>query len=121
MSRQRNGVCGATKITRSSTSFRVKPKNIATIDFGTTHCSVTYQLNAHLAADDTKPEILKLDESGPLAARVPSCILFDRQGKRRFFGYQAREQYYQMKHEERPDFIYFEQIKMKVQHDKVGM
>lgn len=120
MSRQRNGVCKATKSTRDSTCFREKPRNIATIDFGTTHCSVTYQLNAHLADGDQKPQILKLDESGPLAVRVPSCILFDREGKRRSFGYQARTQYYKMEQRTRPNFIYFEQIKMKLQHDKVG-
>ena len=120
MSRQRNGVCGAARSTRTSTCFRDKPQNIATIDFGTTRCSVTYQLNAHLTAGDVKPEILKIDESGPVAARVPSCILFDKEGIRRSFGYQARTDYYKMEQKLRPNFIYFEQIKMKLQHDKVG-
>ena len=120
MSRQRNGVCGAARSTRTSTSFRDKPRNVATIDFGTTRCSVTYQLNAHLAAGDEKPEILKIDESGPVAARVPSCILFDKEGIRHLFGYQARTEYYKMRQDLRPDFIYFEQIKMKLQHDEVG-
>ena len=118
--RKENGVSPAKRMTNNF-KFREKPKNIATIDFGTTHCSVAYKLNADVAPEKEKPEILKLDESGPLAVRVPSCIVFDSEGKRLYFGYQAREHYYRMDHAQRPNCIYFEHIKMKLQHDKVSL
>lgn len=115
-----NGVTGAYRKS-NTTGFRQTPRNIATIDFGTTHCSVTYKINAHLTSDTEKPELLKLDESGPLAVRVPSCIIFNQEGQRLFLGYQARNHYNRMDHSLRPCYIYFEHIKMSLQHDAVSL
>ena len=117
---QENGCPRAKRMDHSIHRFRTKPINIATIDFGTTHCSVTYQLNVDkLANGGEKPEILTLDDKGDRNVRVPSCILFDQSGHRVAFGYQAREQYYAMDHVLRPEFIYFEHVKMKLHHEKV--
>lgn len=99
--------------------FRSKPKFLATIDFGTTHCSVTYLVNADLVTDPTDtldPTTLKLDDEG--RTRVPSCILFDDRGNNIAFGYKARQRYADLKQEDRPRFIYFEHIKKHLQLEK---
>lgn len=105
---------------RSSQQFRPKPQNIAAIDFGTTHCSVAYQLNVtHVSAEDN-PIILKLDQNVSQSVRVPSCILFDRDGNRLSFGWEARDDYSGMDSDQRPEHIYMEHIKMKLHLEEVS-
>ena len=92
---------------------------IATIDFGTTHCSVAYLLRPDLAPNPSEvdPTVLKLDNAGK--NRVPSCILFDPNGKKIAFGYEARERFVALKSELIPQHFYFEHVKRHFQHEKV--
>ena len=114
-----NGTSKAVRIRDPSVSFRSTPKFLATIDFGTTHCSVTYIVNAHVHDNPSEmdPIILKLDEEG--RHRVPSCILFDSNGKKVAFGHKARTIYSGLDHEERPNYTYFEHIKRHLQREEV--
>ena len=97
------------------------PRFLATIDFGTTHCSVVYllrpDLEPHLTPSEVNPFELKLDNDGN--RRVPCCILFDSNGSKVAFGHEAREQYADLDREERPLYHYFEHVKKNLQHDKV--
>ena len=95
------------------------PRFLATIDFGTTHCSVAYLLRPDKKTNPSEvdPTLLTLDEDGN--RRVPSYILFDAGGKKIAFGKEAREQYAEFDHEERPQYHYFEHVKKKLQHDEV--
>lgn len=88
---------GASKAVRKPTRelsypFRETPEKLATIDFGTTHCSVTYLLGSDLLESDSLSELvptkLVLDRAGN--KRVPSCILFDHNGEFMYFGFEAR-------------------------------
>lgn len=99
--------------------FRTTPRFIATIDFGTTHCSIAYLLRPDEAIDlsEADPTLLSLDEA--LNKRVPSCILFNPNGNRIAFGYEAREQFRHLNHKMRPKYHYFEHVKRQLQHDKV--
>ena len=82
------------------------PKFVATIDFGTTHCSVAYLIRPDLEPNPSEvdPTILTLDNAGN--KRAPSCILFDSSGNKIAFGYEARELYASYKQELRPHFHY---------------
>ena len=99
--------------------FRATPRYLATIDFGTTHCSVAYLLRPDLATNPSEddPNILKLDSQGN--KRVPSCILFDMNGKMIAFGKEAREQFSSIESKKRPQYHYFEHVKKSLQHEKV--
>ena len=101
--------------------FSTVPQFLATIDFGTTHCSVAYllrpDLEPNLTPSEVDPIVLKLDNDGN--RRVPSCILFDPNGSKIAFGQEAREQYSALDHEERPLYHYFEHVKKNLQHDEV--
>ena len=95
------------------------PQFVATIDFGTTHCSVAYLLRPDLAEvpSEVVPTVLKLDTDGN--RRVPSCILFDPNGKKIAFGHEAREQFVALNRKLRPQFYYFEHVKKNLQHEEV--
>lgn len=99
--------------------FRTTPRFLATIDFGTTHCSVAYLLRPDQALNPSEidPLLLKLDDAGN--KRVPSCILFDMNGKKIAFGYEARDQFATLDNQTRPQFHYFEHVKRQLQHEKV--
>ena len=99
--------------------FRTTPKYLATIDFGTTHCSVAYLLRPDMATNPSEvdPTVLKLDNAGN--KRVPSCILFDSNGKKVAFGHEAREQFAALNHELRHQHHYFEHVKKNLQYEKV--
>ena len=97
--------------------------NVAAIDFGTTYCSISYTTEG---SDDINT--LKLNERWP---RVPTAILLYK-GKEvtddgencegvtiDSFGYSAQRNYQKIRTTERGDFIYFERIKMNLQHDQV--
>ena len=108
---------GRSKVDRKV--YRTTPQFITTIDFGTTHCSVAYLLRPDLESNPSEvdPTVLTLDNAGN--KRVPSCILFDPSGNKIAFGYEAREQFAALDHEERPQYYYFEHVKKNLQHDKV--
>ena len=77
--------------------------SIAAIDFGTTNCSVIYTVKR-----DESPQRLSLNKFD----RVPTAILFKPDGTINSFGYEARAQYLDLDDEDRPEYAYFEQIKM---------
>ena len=115
-----NGCRKATRkgYTELDFKFRAKPRFIATIDFGTTHCSVAYLNRPDLAPkpSEVDPILLSLDEQGN--KRVPSCILFDMNGERVAFGYEAREHFTTLK-SKRVEHYYFEHVKRLLQQEKV--
>ena len=103
----------------ATAATQTTPRFLATIDFGTTHCSVAYLLRPDKKPNPSEfdPTLLTLDEDGN--RRVPSYILFDASGKKIAFGKEAREQYADFDHEERPQYHYFEHVKKKLQHNEV--
>ena len=109
---------GCAKVTDRK-EFRNTPKFLATIDFGTTHCSVAYLLRPDQAPNPSEvdPTLLKLDNAGN--RRVPSCILFDSNGKMKAFGHEARDQFTALERKLKPDHHYFEHVKRHLQHEKV--
>ena len=115
-----NGCSKAERLPKSSSSFRATPHTIVTIDFGTTHCSLSYLygVNKHPNPLEIEPVLLSLDQQG--RKRVPSCILFDEQGKGKSFGYQARDEYATMGKRARTSHAYFEHIKKELKREKVS-
>ena len=95
------------------------PRFVTTIDFGTTHCSVAYLLRPDLEPilSEVDPTVLILDSAAN--RRVPSCILFDRNGTKMAFGHEARKRYADQKPELKPQYHYFEHVKKHLQHEKV--
>ena len=102
---------------RGCADFRTMPQFVTTIDFGTTHCSVAYLLRPDLEPKEVDPTVLKLDNDGN--RRVPSCILFDSNGKKIAFGHEAREQFATVNRKSKPQYYYFEHVKRDLQHEKV--
>ena len=98
--------------------------NVAAIDFGTTYCSIAYTA----AADETSS--LKLDD---IHTRVPTAILL-KKGKEisrdgssvgveciiDSFGYNAQDKYQKLRCRDKENYLYFERMKMRLQHDKVS-
>ena len=94
--------------------------NIAAIDFGTTYCSIAY------TTEDTDDiNSLKLNE---YHARVPTAILLykgkDADDKHigvsvNSFGYFAQKNYQTIRASNRDKVLYFERMKMNLQHDQV--
>lgn len=119
--KQSNGCTKAKRrgFTELGCEFRTTPHFLATIDFGTTHCSLAYLIGPDSAPNPSEvdPTLLKLDDAGN--KRVPSCILFDIHGKMVAFGHEAREQFAGLDHQLRPHFSYFEHVKKHLQHEKV--
>lgn len=108
-----NGCRLPKRILRTEAGCRPPSNCIAAIDFGTTNCSVAYNI---IPSGKTAPLLLQFP--GPFW-RVPTAILFDKDGAVRSFGEEARTKYYEMKAEEIQECAYFEQIKMDLQHDEV--
>ena len=104
----------------AATPTATTSKFVTTIDFGTTNCSVAYLIRPDLARNpsEVEPIVLKLDSSGN--RRVPSCILFDPNGKKIAFGYEAREQFADLNRDQRPRHHYFEHVKQHLQNEKVA-
>ena len=112
--RTSNGCQVAKRVPRSSTGFREPSRNVAAIDFGTTNCSVAY-----ITAKDNPelgPQRLQLNSN---YSRVPTAILFKRDGSFVSFGHEARNDYIGLDDAERLDYFYFEEIKMNLQSDEV--
>ena len=96
--------------------FRGDPEFcVATIDYGTTHCSVDYTL---YPGDNSKAKrvLLRIDEFRKLG-RVPNCILFNHHGKLIAFGYEARESYSNLSDVQLKKFFYFEHVKKTFQRE----
>ena len=100
--------------------------NIAAIDFGSTYCSVAYTTSA--AGDDINS--LRLNE---VHSRVPTAILLKKQCEEvdgttsvgvkctvDSFGLDAQTRYQRLRRKDRPNHIYFERMKMRLQHDQVS-
>ena len=98
------------------------PPNIAAIDFGTTYSSVVYKTEG----DDTI-NYLKLNA---IYERVPTAILLqviDRPQDPHLpvkvivkeYGMRALTEYSRLRERDRKNYIYFERIKMTLQHDEV--
>ena len=100
--------------------------NIAAIDFGTTYCSL-----AITTEGDKSASCLKLDNYHP---RVPTAILLRKTDPANktakgdhtpngweitAFGIRAQELYAAMKAEDASTHLYFERVKMNLQHDQV--
>ena len=104
----------------AATPTATTSKFVTTIDFGTTNCSVAYLIRPDLARNpsEVEPIVLKLDSSGN--RRVPSCILFDPNGKKIAFGYEAREQFADLNRDQRRRHHYFEHVKQHLQNEKVA-
>ena len=111
-----NGCEVAKRVPRSEAKFRVPSKNIAAIDFGTTNCSVAYIT----ASDNPDLGPQRLPLSGTYH-RVPTAILFKHDGSFVSFGYEARNDYINLDDEDRPQYYYFEEIKMNLQLDEVSL
>ncbi len=118
--KSKNGCSKAIRVPRRSDSFRSKPNTVITIDFGTTHCSVSHLTGIKACPNPSalEPELLTLDNAG--RKRVPSCILFDRFGETKSFGHQAREEYASLQTELRPCYAFFEHVKKEIQRKKVS-
>ena len=98
-----NGAPRTRRVTRTEANFRPASPYVAAIDFGTTHCSVTYTL------DGSKiPIKCKLEGTHE---RVPNAILIDKTtNKVVSFGYKAQAMF--SKKREQQNYIYFERMKM---------
>ncbi len=118
---ERNGCAKANRVAKRFDSFRSRPDSIVTIDFGTTHCSLTYLTSIEAIQNPSaiEPVLLKLDTQG--RKRVPSSILFDQFGDRKSFGYPARDQYAKMLNPLRPSVAFFEHIKKDIQRKNVSL
>ena len=114
-----NGCRKAARKGYAYSNFRAKPSYVATVDFGTTHCSVAYfHYPDGVSANKVDPTLLQFgDKSGNV--REPSCILFDMNGNRVAFGSEARGQYTDLDSELKLQFHYFEHVKMELQHEQV--
>ena len=110
-----NGTSRFRKIKRVNSPFRNKNDNVAAIDFGTTYCSVAF-----ITKSDTSEEsIAKLNLDPHNHTRVPTAVIF-KDGKVYKFGFEARNHFTKLRPRDRMQYVYFEQIKMNLQHDEVS-
>ena len=109
-----NGCQVAKLVPRKDAGCRQPSDNIAAIDFGTTNCSVAYILPGEMG--ERGPTVLPFDGT---IYRVPTAVLFNKDGAVEAFGTTARKAYRNLDDEERLEWAYFEQIKMDLQHDEV--
>ena len=109
-----NGCPVARRIPRAVAGCRQPSSCIAAIDFGTTNCSVAYILPGE--TPEKGPNLLAFQGA---FFRVPTAILFNKDGVVRSFGHIARKNYRNQKVDQMQNCAYFEQIKMNLQHDEV--
>ncbi len=120
--RSKNGCSKADRVAKRSTdTFRSTPNSIVTIDFGTTHCSVSKLAGIRKCPNPSalEPVMLELDKEG--RKRVPSCVLFNQEGKLEFFGYNARNQYEKLTKEQKECSACFSHIKKEIQRKEVSI
>ena len=108
-----NGCAVARRVPRTDAGCREPSNYIAAIDFGTANCSVAYILPGEMT--EQGPNMLPFDT----IYRVPTAILFNKDGAATAFGATARRDYRNLEDVERLECAYFEQIKMDLQHDEV--
>ena len=105
----------------SKPKFRRSLKYVATIDFGTTHCSVAYVLFLNLLKNvpgvHLQPTLLALEGN---TKRIPNCVLFNNEGELEYLGVRARERWANMDHQQRPGYYYFDHVKKLLQYDEVS-
>ena len=96
--------------------------NIAALDFGTTYCSLAFTT----VGDDDKATCLKLDT---YRCRIPNAILLHKLDSSsatavsceiRAFGNKAQAMYTRLRPNEINQHLFFERIKMNLQHDPVS-
>ena len=109
-----NGCAVARRVPRKDAGCRQPSNNVAAIDFGTTNCSLAYILPGEMT--EHGPNMLPFDGT---FYRVPTAILFRKDGTVKSFGVTARKTYCNLEDDERLECAYFEQIKMDLQHDEV--
>ena len=92
------------------------PKYLSAIDFGTTHCSVTYLLRPDLKPNPAEedPICFKINDT---ENREPNCVLFGPSGTVSSFGKNAREMFSNW--DSTSEHAYFEHVKKLLQHDEV--
>ena len=111
-----NGCEVAKRVAKKKSDFRVPSGNIAAIHF-LSNCSVAY--TTVRMSPEEGPRRLPLNTT---YYRVPTAILFKPDGSIDSFGYDARAQYLYLDDEERLEYAYFEETKMKmILHSKVSM
>ena len=113
--RTSNGCQVARRVSRTAAGYRQPSPNIAAIDFGTANCSLAYIIAGELT--DSGPNLLSLHGT---VTRVPTAILFRKDGTVKAFGEIARKSYRNLDGGERLEWAYFEQIKMDLQQDEVS-
>lgn len=109
-----NGCSVAKRVSRKNVGWRQPSPNIAAIDFGTTNCSLAYILPGKVPAHG--PNMLPFHGT---VYRVPTAILFNKDGSVKAFGATARKKYRALEAEQLLEHPYFEQIKMNLQQDEV--
>ena len=109
-----NGCKVAERVPREDAGCRQPSNSIAAIDFGTTNCSLAYILPGEMT--EQGPNMLPFEGT---IYRVPTAILFNKNGAVEAFGVAARRIYRNLDDEELLEYAYFEQIKMDLQHDEV--
>jgi len=107
----------ARRIPRGAAGYR-PPRNVAAIDFGTTNCSLAYIIAGR--SESSAPKNPNLLSFNGVFYRVPTAVLFGKDGAVAHFGENAREVYCNQDEEEQLECAYFEQIKMNLQQDEVG-
>ena len=120
--------CEKIEIVQSKTSGREQPakalpslSNIAAIDFGTTYCSL-----AIVTALEEFPICIKLDGYRP---RVPNAILLKKESSDatsvccsiKEFGPRAQDAHTKLMADTVDQYLFFERIKMNLQHDPVSV
>lgn len=109
-----NGCTVAKRVLRTRARCRQPSPNIAAIDFGTTNCSLAYILPG--SSTDRSPNMLPFHGT---IYRVPTAILFNKDGTVKSFGARARKIYRGLENAQLLEYAYFEHIKMDLQHDEV--
>ena len=91
---------------------------VAAIDFGTTNCSLAYSI------DDRGDQIVRLNE---YYTRVPTAIMLKRgqandggtECSIHSFGEFAQKQYHENNKLQKDPYLFFERMKLNLQHDQV--
>ena len=112
----------ATRAVGSFQEIRVRERvAIAAIDFGTTFCSLAYNLPNEDAVNFVElnpsyhhrvPTAILLRKQGAIADGIPKLMIQD-------FGSGAQSKTTELLDKERPKYIYFELVKMLLYNDKV--
>lgn len=108
-------------VLKTEYDIRVSTGNIAAVDFGTTFCSLAYKTTG-----EDKVTAFRL--SG-VHNRVPNAMLLKKSHlsidttimEVVQFGCRAQEEYSKLRPVDRPNFLYFERVKMLLEKDTVRL